>query len=146
MRKHHVICRSSKYDEEQSMLVLLCYFKDMGELRFVHMSRNDFHYRGNEVPHIEMHRTAEAFKGKPFWLSIDDDPARNQEASEDPIKLGAEFRDKIIEDLNSVSDGLSDSERRMARRLGDVVEREKKKLSVEQIVENEMSIRAKLGG
>lgn len=105
-----VKCREAVYDEEEEMLVLLCFFEDFGESRIVCFSRSDFHYKypENPVPHIEMHRTAEAWKGKPFNIVIDDDPNRSRDAEEDSVALGEDFRDRIVNHLGEVSEGLSD--------------------------------------
>ena len=76
-------CREAVYDEEQEMLVLLCFFEEFGESRIVCFARTDFHYKhpGNPAPHIEMHRTAEAWKGKPFNIIIDDGSSGTVEIS-----------------------------------------------------------------
>jgi len=38
-------CREAVYDEEQEMLVLLCFFEEFGESRIVCFARSDFHYK-----------------------------------------------------------------------------------------------------
>lgn len=139
-------CREAVYDEEQGMLVLLCFFEEFGESRIVCFSRTDFHYKhpGNPVPHIEMHRTAEAWKGKPFRIVIDSDPNRSHEAEENAMELGQDFRDRIANHLEEVSEGLSDPGRQLARRLGEVIERDQKNRSVKDLLSDEMVIRSKL--
>lgn len=147
MRKPYLVkCREAVYDEEQEMLVLLCFFNDFGETRIVFFSRSDFHYKhpGNEVPAIEMHRTAELFKGKPFYLTIEDDPRRSQEAEESPIELGEDFRQRIVEQMEEVVDGLSDSDRQIARRLSGVLERDQKRKHIEELLSEQMLIRSQL--
>lgn len=147
MNKPYLVkCREAVYDEEQEMLVLLCFFQQLGECRIVCFSKADFHYQqpGNPVPHIEMHRTAEAWKGKPFNIIIDDDPNRSREAEEDTGKLSQDFRDRIANHLEEVSEGLSDPGKQIARRLGEVIERDQKKRSMSDLLSDEMVIRSKL--
>lgn len=128
------------------MLVLLCFFEEFGESRIVCFSRADFHYKhpGNPVPHIEMHRTAEAWKGKPFHIIIDSDPHRSHEAEENAMELGQDFRDRIATHLEKVSEGLDDPDKQLARRLGEVIERDQKNRSVSDLLSDEMVIRSKL--
>ena len=139
-------CREAVYDEEQGMLVLLCFFEEFGESRIVCFPRTDFHYKhpGNPVPHIEMHRTAEAWKGKPFNIIIDDDPNRSLDAEENSAELGQDFRDRIATHLGEVSEGLDDPARQVARKLGEVIERDQKNRSVKDLLSDEMVIRSKL--
>ncbi|KKK78061.1 hypothetical protein LCGC14_2847330 [marine sediment metagenome] len=139
-------CREAVYDEEQGMLVLLCFFQEFGESRIVCFPKSDFHYKypSNSVPHIEMHRTAEMWKGKPFNIVIDNDPNRSHEAEEDPVALGKDFRDRIAKHLEEVSEGLSDSGKRIARRLGEVIERDQRSRSISDLLSDEMVIRSRL--
>lgn len=142
-----VRCREADYDEESEMLVLLCFFEEFGESRIVHFPRSDFHFKqpNNPVPHIEMQRTAELFKGKRFRLVIDDDPQRSHDAEEHPEVLSKDFREIITDQLEKVSEGLTDPQRQMARRLGDVIERDlAKKQKMGDVLANEMLIRARL--
>lgn len=146
MKPYLVKCREAVYDEEQEMLVLLCFFHEFGETRIVFFPRLDFHYKyaGNDVPSIEMHRTAELFKGKPFHLTIEDDPKRSTEAEDKPFELGEDFRQRIVEQMEDVVDGLSDSDRQVARRLGGVLERDQKRKRIEELLSDNMLIRSKL--
>lgn len=145
-KPYRVKCREAVYDEEQEMLVLLCFFQELGESRIVCFPKSDFHYKypGNPAPHIEMHRTAEIWKGKLFNIVINDDPNRSREAEENAEKLSQDFRDRIVNHLEEVSEGLSDPNRQLARRLGEVVERDQKKRSVSDLLSDEMVIRSKL--
>jgi hypothetical protein len=147
MNKPYLVkCREAVYDEEQEMIVLLCFFEEFGETRIVCFSRSDFHYKypGNAVPHIEMHRTAEAWKGKPFHLVVNDDPNRSREAEENKTELTQDFRDRISKQLEQVSEGLSDPDRQISRRLGDIIERDQKKRNISDLLSDEMVIRSKL--
>ena len=148
MRKpFQVRCREATYDEQAEMLVLLCFFEEFGESRIVHFSRSDFHYKDprNAVPHIEMQRTAALFQGKRFRLVIEDDPHRSQEAEINPESLTQDFRETIVEQMEKVSEGLSDPKRQMARRLGDVIERDlERRQSMGDVLANEMVVRAQL--
>ena len=147
MNKPYLVrCREAVYDEEQEMLVLLCFFEEFGESRIVCFPRTDFHYEqpGNEVPHIEMHRTAEVWKGKPFKIVIDSDPNRSRAAEENAMELGQDFRDRIAKHLEDVSEGLNDPGKQIARRLGEVVERDQQKRNISELLSDEMVIRSKL--
>lgn len=142
-----VRCREASYDEDAGMLVLLCFFEEFGESRIIHFPRADFHYKfpGNAVPHIEMQRTAELFQGKRFKIAIEDDPQRSKEADEHPDAVGKDFRQIIIDELERVSDGLADPQRQMARRLGDVIERDlETRDAMSDVLSNEMIVRARL--
>ncbi len=144
MGKYLVECLTAKYDEREGFLVLFCLFKTSGDRRLVYFLRSDFNFKGNEVPHIEMHRTAEAFKGKPFWLVIEDDPERSLAAEEAPVDLSESFRKTLGREFEKVSDGLADSDRIMERRIGNLVEKEQQ-LSVDDILAKERAIRGRLG-
>lgn len=139
-------CREAVYDEQAEMLVLLCFFPEFGESRIVCLSRGDFHYKhpGNPAPHIEMHRAAEQWKGKPFNISINNDPNRSRDAEDNPSALGQDFRERITQQLEEISEGLADSDRQIARKLGDVIERDRRKRSVSELLSDEMVIRSKL--
>lgn len=147
MNKPYLVkCREAVYDEEEEMIVLLCFFPEFGESRIICFAKKDFHYKhpGNVVPHIEMHRTAEAWKGKPFNIVINDDPNRSREAEENPGELSQDFRDRIANHLEEVVEGLNDPGKQMARKLGEVIERDQKKRSMSDLLSDEMVIRLKL--
>jgi len=137
MGRYLVDCLSAKYDEDDEILVLFCLFKESGERKFVYMPRGDFCYRGNPVPHIEMHRTAQAFKGKPFWLEIHDDPNRNRCADENPIKVSQEFRRHIGNGFSKITEGLNDPIRSTLRNLDES--------SLKSLLEKEIEIRKQIG-
>ncbi len=139
-------CREAVYDEEQEMIVLLCFFEEFGESRIVCFSRTDFHYKspGSPPSHEEMHRTAELWQNKPFRIVIDSDPNRSREAEENTEELGQDFRDRIANHLEEVSEGLSDPGKQMARKLGEVIERDQKNRSVSELLSDEMVIRSRL--
>jgi hypothetical protein len=140
-----VKCRASAYDEEHEMLVLVCFFEDFGESRVVYFPRSDFHYKvpGNSVPHQEMRKTAAMFKGQRFRLVIEDDPDRSREAEENPVALHKEFVKEMEEQLGEVYEGLTDSNKVLARRLGEVIERDQKE-KFGDLLANEMSLRSRL--
>lgn len=67
-------CWDAKYDEEIETLLIFCYLRDMGVKRVLPIRRADVVFKGNpEVPHEEMHKTANLWKGKPFKLQMHDD-------------------------------------------------------------------------
>ena len=145
--KYQIHCQAAAYDEENAMIVLVCFFKEMGETRLVYFPRSDFHFKspGMEVPHREMHKTAEMFKNAHFSLIIESDPNRNREAEENPATLTKEFVEYVEEQLQEVTRGLSDSDRVMTRRLGEVIERDHKR-RFSDLLADEMSLRARLDG
>ena len=146
-RPFKIRCREAAYDTESEMLVLLCFFEEFGECRIVHFPRADFHYKhpSNPVPEIEMHRTAEMFKGKRFRLVIEDDPNRNRDAELNPMEMGKDFKEIIEDRLEQVSEGLTDSQRLMARKLGDVIEKDvDRRKSMGDVLADEMVVRAQL--
>ncbi len=127
----------SKYDEEEGVLLILGFFEAFGENRILEFHRSDFHYKNpaKEAPHIEMHRMSQSFKGKRFNIVIEDDPSRQAPDK----KLTDDFKSRITQELEDVSEGLADPKRRIARKVGDVIEK-----SLEEHVNSEMVIRAKL--
>ena len=142
-----VRCRDAVYDPSDQMIVFHCFFEEFGESRIIHFARADFHYKfpGNLPPHSEMHKTAQLFKGKRFKIVIEDDPNRNKDAELSPDDMAKDFRDLIVDKMEEVSEGLTDSKRLMARRLGDVIEKDMaKRKSMGDVLADEMLIRAKL--
>lgn len=69
-------CLDAKYLEEEELLLVFVQLPEMGVKRVLPLPRSDCVYKGNKcVPHEEMHRTAEMWKGKPFFLGIVDEDA-----------------------------------------------------------------------
>ena len=142
-----VQCREARYEETEEVLVLLCFFEEFGESRIVCFARSDFHYKNpnNPVPHSEMYKTARLFAGKRFKIVIDDDPNRNKDADIHPETVSGDFRTIIEDQLEKINEGLTDSNRNLARRLGDVIERDvEKRKSMGDFLADEMLIRAQL--
>ncbi len=142
-------CIDSKYDEEDEMLVLFCLFKDLGEPRIVCFHRSDFHFKEPHipVPHNEMYRTADLWKGKNFQIIIEDDPNRVKVDESNQAKYIEMFRERVSEELKAVQEGMQDDKRILQRYVGDLVEREKKKkqeLDVDQMISEESVIRQRL--
>lgn len=152
-RPWKVQCLDSRYDEDAEMLVLFCFFEELGQKRVVCFSRGDFHYHKPDVPvpQIEMYKTAALFKGKTFRIVIDDDPNR-EKVADDPnspsySRYVAEFTTRIKKEMDDVGAGLVDEDRAIARKLGDIVAEEKSKknkLSADDILAQEFAVRAKL--
>lgn len=105
-------CLDAKYDDEKGYLVLNCFFQREGQ-RVVLFHRDDFNYRGNEVPHAEMHRTADLFRGKPFYLIVDDDPNREHVSDDQQIRYAALFNKRIAEEMDKVNKGLISGDRQV---------------------------------
>lgn len=142
-----VKCREATYDISSEMLVLLCFFEDFGECRLIHFPKSDFHFKnpGNEVPHIEMQKTAELFKGKRFKIVIDDDPNRSRDAELHPQDMRKDFTEIIEDKFKQVTEGLTDPQRYAARRLGAVIEKDmERRKSMGDLLADEMVIRAQL--
>jgi hypothetical protein len=142
-----VRCLDARYDEDDEMLVLNCEFDGYGFRRLLCFARKDFTFKGDpNVPHEEMRKTAELFKGKPFWFVMNDDPVREKITPENQAKYVQYFTDEMGKYMNSVADGLADSDRRVARRVADIVEKDRaRKRDASDILAEEMAIRASLG-
>ena len=66
-------CWDARYEEDIETLLVFCYLREMGVKRVLPLNRADFSFQGNpDVPHEEMYKTAELWKGKPFNLQIED--------------------------------------------------------------------------
>ena len=143
MSRYLVRCKFAKYDESEEMLVLLCSFEEFKEPRFVHFARSDFCYKSPDmpVPHNEMHRTADLFRNKKFYLIIDDDPARSKVADVVSPEVIGEFRKEMSGELDKISDGLADPDKILVRQIGDVIEKDR---TLESMLSDEMAIRARL--
>lgn len=137
-------CLDAKYDEDESMLVLNCFFEDLKEQKIVIFSRNDFHFKGEEVPHIEMHRTAALFKGKRFRLNVGDDPLRRHLTEQEQFTIASTFKDEISDEMGKVCEGLADDKKQIQRKLGRMMD--EGKLDPVELMKSEMIIRGKLGG
>lgn len=143
-----VQCLDAKYDEPDEMLVLLCLFKEIDEPRIICFHRSDFHFKKleNSVPHSEMHKTADLWRGKNFNIVIEDDPDRMKINASNQSKYVEMFRNRVSQELTDVKEGLQDEKRNLRRYIGDLVERERQKseLNVEEMLEDEMAIRQRL--
>lgn len=145
MHKYKVKCLDAKYDEENLMLVLNCWFIDYSSIRLVCFNKSDFHYKqpGIEVPDIEMHKTAALFKDKNFNIEIDSDPHLIQKTDTELNSIGKEFAHAIGNEMEQVSDGLKDESQQIQRELGRMAS--EGKLDVKKLLQNEIAIQAKLG-
>lgn len=127
MSRYKVHCLEAKYDEEEGMMTLNCFFYEFGEKRLVILSKSDFTYKGNPCPHIEMHRTAQLFRNKVFFLDVSDDPNRVQIKEEEMQYYAATFNKRITDELQKVSEGLVDPNQEMSRKLQRILEKERGK-------------------
>lgn len=145
--RYKVHCRSVSYDEENGMIVIVGFFEELGESRVIYFPRSDFHHKqpGQEVPHHEMHKTAEMLKNAHLDLTIESDPNRSREAEENPGPLAKEFVDHIEQQLAEVTKGLTDSDQILVRRLGEVVERDHRR-RFGDLLADELVMRAQLKG
>lgn len=147
MTTYKVQVRDAVYDEESEMMVCNFFLEEVGECRIVYFPKSDFHYKspGIPVPDHEMHRTAAMFRGKKFKWLCHNDPNRNTDAETHPADMAKSFTEIIADQMEKISEGLSDPQRRMARKLGDVIERDlDKRRSMGDLLANEMLVRAQL--
>jgi len=119
---YKVKCIDAKYDEDDEILVLSCIFEGGIGQRIVVFNREDFHYKhhGNKVPHHEMHKTAQLFKNKPFYLRVEDDPAMDKMTDEEKEKYADMFRRNIGSTLEGVTEGIQSDARIMHRKQEDI--------------------------
>ena len=143
-----VQCTASKYDEEDEMMVLFCMFKDVGEHRVLCFHRSDFHFKDpdNPAPHAEMQKMTQMFIGKHFNIIIEDDPNRVKIDETNQEKYLSMFKDRMVEEMEAVQDGMKDDKQRLQRYIGDLVEREKQKkeIDIDKIISEEAVIRQRL--
>ena len=144
MGKWVVKCLDATYDEQGEMIVLNCLFEEQNFKRIVCFARKDFHYKEPGVlpPHEEMVKTASMFVGKRFSLVIDDDPNREKITATNMEEYKRRMSKEIKKYLGAINDGLNDGERRVNRKVGEILEKDR---SVERVIEEELMIRAKLG-
>ncbi len=143
MTPYRVKVLDAIYDEDEGFLVLLCWFHSLGAKKIVPMHKECFHYRGNEVPDIEMHRTASMFKGKEINLEIGDDPNRDKLTAQSYEDYVHEFNTRIKGELDEVCKGMSDESGQIQRKLGRMIDQGK--LDVSKMVGDELSIRSRIG-
>lgn len=146
-QSYKVKCLDARYDEDSGFLVLNCLFLALNSPRIVCLNKRDFTFRGNpEVPDMEMQRTAMLFRTKKpeFNLVVADDPARDQINQSNYIDYVQSFTGKVADELGKVSDGLVDEAGQISRKLGRMMD--EGKLDVKRLLENELVVRAKLGG
>jgi hypothetical protein len=144
---YKVRCLDARFDEDSGFLILNCLFLAIDSPRIVCLNKRDFTFRGNpEVPDIEMQRTAMLFRTKKpeFNLVVADDPAKEQLNEDNYDKYVREFTGRISKELDSVSEGLVDEAGQISRKLGRLMD--EGKLDVKSLLQNELAIRAKLGG
>lgn len=145
-------CIDARYDEKECMLVLLVFCEDFGEQRILHLSKSNFHYKipGVEVPDIEMHRTADSFRGKRFNMEIKNDPNIKMLKSEEQEKDITDYREYVVSQMEKISEGLSNVDKNIVKRLADVVERDRERKEKHppntQDVLDELKIRDRMKG
>lgn len=137
-------CLDARYDESESMLVLNCFFEELKEQKIVVFNRSDFHFHGNEVPHVEMHRTAALFKNKRFRLDVGDDPLRRHPTEKEQLEIASQFNERISDEMGQACEGLSDDTKQIQRKLGRMVD--EGKLDPMALLKEEIVVRGKIGG
>lgn len=126
-RTYKVHCLEAKYDEPEGMLVLNCFFEELGEKKIVHFSKKDFNYHGNPVPDCEMHKTARLFRNKRFYLRVDDDPELDKMTEEEKMQYAVTFKKDLGKTFDKMTEDLLDPKKQIERRMERVLEREKKR-------------------
>lgn len=144
-RPYIVKCLDAKYDEENEMLVLACFFEDLGEKKLVVFSRSNFYFKqpGMLAPHIEMYKTSRLFRGKRFNIEINDDPNREKITDENYAKYTKMFGNTIVDELGKVQEGLADDTAQIQRKLGRM--KKEGKLDAAQLLREEKVVQATLG-
>ena len=138
-----VKCLDSKYDNEDSMLVLLCMVPDTG-VRIFCFPKSDFTFQGDShVPDDEMRKTAKLWRGKWFYMEIQDDPNRQSLDSEDQSKYVSLFKQELSNIMGDIKGGLGDEDKILQRYVGDLIQQEKKKggIDLEKMIHDELKIR-----
>ena len=120
-----VQCIDCKYDEEEGMLVLDCFFFEQGAHKVVVFSKTDFHYHGYEVPDHEMYRTAKMFRGKKFTLQVDDDPNREQISEKDVMHYASMFNNSVSNALTKMTEESSCDSGQIGNRLRELADQGK---------------------
>lgn len=158
-----VKCLDARYDEECGMIVSICFFEALKRKGIIYFNKTDFHQTKEteingeikkiqgSVEHFEMYKMAALLKDKTFSIIIEDDPNRDK-AADDPNSpayagLVREFNDRIGQELDAVTEGLTNEDKLIARRVADIVKEDhvkQGKLSADEILAKEFTIRAKL--
>jgi hypothetical protein len=126
VNKYRVKCLDARYDEDDEILVLNCLFEENGlGQRIVVMHRSDFHYKyySDKVPHAEMYKTADLFKGKPFYLSVEDDPHMENFTQEQKNKCALMFRDEIADNIEKAATAFQEDSRILQRKRESIIMR-----------------------
>ena len=100
-----VECWDARYEEDIEMLLVFCYIPDMGLKRVLPIRRADMCFHGGEVPHEEMRKTAELWKGKPFKLQITSDDEDESDFMKEKFMIG-----EIGSQMMEVTDKMSSDE------------------------------------
>lgn len=143
MSQYRVRCLDAKYDEDDSVLVLLCMMPDIG-VRIFCFPKSDFSFKGNSiVSDDEMHKTAKLWKDKWFFMEIQDSPDRKKLDDEEQSKYVSLFKKELGNIMGEVEEGLGDDEKILQRYVGDLIEREKNKgdIDLEKMIREENKIR-----
>lgn len=127
----------AKYDLENKILVLNCFFEAMKEKRILHIPKSDFSFHGNpDVPDVEMKKTADLFKGKRFKLEIKDDPNRTKIDENNAKEIIEDFRKEISDTVEKTQKEMGDTDKQMDRRIGDIIAKQKDKDEQERKIMN----------
>lgn len=144
MAAYNVKCLDASYDQDNEFIVLNCFFEALNERRIVCLHKQDFNYKGNAVPDIEMIKTAKLFRGKHFKLDIQDDPKREVVSPEKYEDFVSDFRQKIRVELEATKEGLEDDAKQIQRKLGRMAKAGK--LDAAALMREEQRVQSKLEG
>ena len=149
--KYKIRCLDCRYDDENEMLVVLVFCEDFGEQRIFTIPQSDFHYKipNTPAPAAEMIKMAHIMKGKRFVWDLRDDPNKTP-LPEDDSEIAKMYKEHLEGELNEISEGLLDTDRRTVMRLAEVVEKDRDRKAkhppTEQDIMDELMMRERLRG
>ena len=139
----NIKCLNAKYSETTEEMILDCLVEGIDGRRVFILNRSDFHYKSpdNSVPHQEMYRTADLFRGKKFRMDMRDSGQQLSPAQE--LEYSRMFAQEVGNEMEKVAEGLADSDGKIQRKVGRILDKEN--VNLEELLRREVAIRARLG-
>jgi len=123
--KYKAKALDAHYDTELQVLILTCWLDEIQEKRIIHMPKSDFTFKGNaEVPDEEMTKTAELWKGKWFYIDIQDDPSREEITAENQEEVFDTFKKEIASIVDQTNENLVSEEKQIEKKIKDLLNKE----------------------
>lgn len=117
-RPYTVRVLDAKYEPHDACLVINGLIEDYNERRLFILPKQDFVFKGKkDFPDIEMYRTAALMKGKRIRMIIHDDPNRKILDKKEQEVYAELFKEEIMSNLNDITKGLVDDNRKIENRL-----------------------------